>query len=107
MQVMEKTASLVHRLGFSAARRRGDVLGRYGGDEFIVILKDITPHTAKTIAERMRAHVGNHPLELDGRTIHVTMSLGVASAQAGEDADAFIARADHASTKPSRPGVIV
>lgn len=87
-----------------AAARRGDVLGRYGGDEFIVILKDTTPHTAKTIAERIRAHVGNHPLELDGRTIHVTMSLGVASAQAGEDADAFIARADHALYQAKQAG---
>lgn len=87
-----------------AAARRGDVLGRYGGDEFIIVLKDTTPHTAKTIAKRIRAHVGDQPLELDGRTIHVTMSLGVASAQAGEDADAFIARADRALYQAKQTG---
>ena len=87
-----------------AAARRGDVLGRYGGDEFIIVLKDTTLATAKTIAKRIRAHVGDQPLELDGRTIHVTMSLGVASAQAGEDADTFIARADHALYQAKQTG---
>ena len=87
-----------------SAARRGDVVGRYGGDEFLVVLKDTPARTARTIAERMRARVGDEPLDLDGRTVSVTLSVGVATARAADDDETLIARADAALYRAKRAG---
>lgn len=59
--------------------REVDILGRYGGEEFIVIL----PNTGKTggfqVAERLRVAVGDASLKAYDETIKITISIGVAS----------------------------
>ena len=87
-----------------SAARRGDVVGRYGGDEFLIVLKDTPARTARTIAERMRARVGDGPLDLDGRAVRVTLSAGVATARASDDDESLIARADAALYRAKRTG---
>ena len=87
-----------------SAARRGDVVGRYGGDEFLVVLKNTPARTARTIAERMRARVGDGPLDLDGRAVRVTLSAGVATARASDDDESLIARADAALYRAKRSG---
>ena len=87
-----------------SAARRGDVVGRYGGDEFLIVLKNTPPRTARQIAERMRARVGDEPLDLNGRPVRVTLSAGVATARATDDSDSLIARADAALYRAKRAG---
>lgn len=80
-----------------SAARRHDVVGRYGGDEFLIVLRDTPLRTARAIAGRLCAHVGNEPFDLDGKRVVITVSLGVASATLTDDkAEALIARADAA-----------
>jgi diguanylate cyclase (GGDEF)-like protein len=63
-----------------SALRSGDVLGRYGGEEFAMLLPGITQQNAATIlAERIRRRVAEDPIETDAGAVKVTVSVGVAA----------------------------
>jgi diguanylate cyclase (GGDEF)-like protein len=84
--------------------RLSDALGRFGGEEFVVLLVDAKQDAALAVAERIRASVANQPLLLtSGETLNVTVSIGVATLNAVERKDAIevsaqqlLARADQA-----------
>lgn len=75
-----------------------DLVARLGGEEFLVAMPDADNHAANMVAERIRAAVETGPFVLnDGRTVNITVSIGVAVANTGEvDAQAVINRADKA-----------
>jgi two-component system cell cycle response regulator len=79
-----------------ASIRSFDSIGRYGGEEFLVLLNRIEPSQGVAIAERMREHVGATPIELDGETIPMTISAGIARAHSDEPETELIRRADEA-----------
>jgi diguanylate cyclase (GGDEF)-like protein len=85
------------------ALREGDVAYRYGGEEFVFVLRDATPEEAESVAERVRATVAAaalpHP---DGLGGIVTVSVGVA-AGAGEPSE-LLADADAALYQAKRAG---
>jgi diguanylate cyclase (GGDEF)-like protein len=74
--------------------RETDVLGRVGGEEFLVILPSMDTVSAVAAAERMRGCVEQSPIDLPGHPIQITISVGVATYHHGDDADSLIARAD-------------
>lgn len=59
--------------------RERDLAGRYGGEEFIVVLTNSNTQQASDVAERIRKKIEGHKFEYEGNTIPVTVSLGVAS----------------------------
>jgi diguanylate cyclase (GGDEF)-like protein len=59
-----------------------DVAGRYGGEEFLIILPGCEVSTAAVVAERLRAAVGEQPFDLGEKKLSITCSLGVASCSA-------------------------
>src|SRR5688572_18883563 len=59
--------------------RKSDVIGRYGGEEFIVILSSADAHAAQTIAQRIRERVEGLEIEGFGDPIRFTCSIGVAA----------------------------
>src|SRR6185369_11073094 len=61
-----------------AELRYTDVLARYGGDEFIVLLPETPSKGAQEVADRIRDAVANVPLDEDGKRIRCTVSIGVA-----------------------------
>jgi diguanylate cyclase (GGDEF)-like protein len=76
--------------------RREDLVGRWGGEEFLVALPETTPDAAAAVAESLRAAVGQTPMTTPGGPLlDVTVSIGVAGWQ-GEEVDDLIARADQA-----------
>lgn len=64
--------------------RQYDAAGRYGGEEFLVILPETALDEAWHIAERIRRRVADEPVVVDNQVIQVSASLGIATVLAGE-----------------------
>ena len=62
-----------------SAKRAEDVLGRIGGEEFVLLLVDPAIDEAMIAAERLRHHVETSALVYDGKTLNITISIGVAA----------------------------
>ncbi len=86
--------------------RDGDVVSRYGGDEFVIILTDAAPQDALRVAERLRARVADHIyLVREGLQARVSASVGLAIFPGdAEDAATLMARADAAMYQAKRTG---
>jgi two-component system, cell cycle response regulator len=80
----------------AAAVREKDIIGRYGGEEFIVVLADKNLDQAAQIAERIRMQIADTPIKTPNISINMTISLGVAEAYGNEHMGKLIARADSA-----------
>jgi diguanylate cyclase (GGDEF)-like protein len=61
--------------------RKSDLIGRVGGEEFAVFLSDTGIDGAFQLADKIRKAIGNSPLEIEGKIISYTVSLGVDSSQ--------------------------
>jgi diguanylate cyclase (GGDEF)-like protein len=61
--------------------RKGDIPARYGGEEFTVVLPNTNPLGASVVAERIRRAFEASTTPFEGKTLKITMSLGIASAQ--------------------------
>lgn len=78
--VLRQVADLV-----GANVRATDILGRYGGEEFMLILPQTDPEAAATVTEKLRTLVMKTPLRIaDGSTIKATISAGIAGDTGGE-----------------------
>lgn len=73
--VLRETA---RRIG--AVLRAQDAVGRYGGEEILIVLPDVPGGQAVLVAERIRQLVAEEPVKCDMGSIPVTISLGVAAA---------------------------
>ena len=88
-----------------AELRHSDVIGRYGGEEFVVILNGADASAAHPIAERICRRVAEVRIEGFGAPINLTCSIGVASSDTlGVWGQHLIAHADHAQYAAKRSG---
>ena len=62
---------------FEHCIRTIDVLGRYGGDEFIILLPEATPETANVVAERIKKAIREHSVPFKKKALKVTVSIGL------------------------------
>jgi diguanylate cyclase (GGDEF)-like protein/PAS domain S-box-containing protein len=89
-----------------ACLRGNDVVGRWGGEELLVVLPEADRGAATQCAERIRARIAgwSHPLAVDA-AVHVTVSVGVAIAASGcTSPEAVVAAADAAMYAAKRAG---
>ena len=86
--------------------RNHDRLGRYGGEEFMVVLSETALETGVRIAERMREAVAALEIPFDGNTLKVKMSFGLAcnSDAVTLDPARFVSQADAALYDAKRSG---
>lgn len=81
----------------NAIARRSDIVGRWGGEEFVVALPQTSEAGARVAAERLRKAIFDAKCKLpSGITVQVTASLGIASVDRPWETDSILARADAA-----------
>ncbi len=93
---------VAHRL--RAALRDFDFLGRYGGEEFLLVLGRASLTTAAQVAERVRERIVAEPVNLQGLEVTVAISLGVSVARKEDTAESLVKRADEALYKAKNAG---
>ena len=85
--------------------RSGETVTRYGGDEFVILLTDIPNETDLSVAARRIIDIVSEPIEQDGRTLHVTCSLGLAIwPDNGDDLPNLLSHADAAMYRAKEQG---
>jgi two-component system cell cycle response regulator len=95
---------------FAERLRRGvrniDLVSRYGGEEFLLVMPETDADFAGAVAERLRSDVEKVPFRTRSGTFPVTESIGIAEWQGGasDTADALIKRADNALYAAKRSG---
>lgn len=82
--------------------RPADVLARFGGEEFVILLRNTVLDVAEEVAERLRADIAALT-DLPG-SVNLTASFGVAVSQPGETAGQFLVRVDEALYRSKREG---
>jgi len=89
---------------FQTKLRAVDRVGRWGGEEFIVLLPETGLQGACSLAEKLRRDIAEHVFEFSGRSFNITMTFGVSTFQTGETLDSCIARADAALYRGKNQG---
>lgn len=86
-------------------KRETDYAGRYGGEEFGVVLVETGIEGGLQFAERLRLMVEEHPVVHDGQAIHCTISVGLAELTADlRSSDEWVDRADQALYRSKAAG---
>ncbi|KAA6457256.1 GGDEF domain-containing protein [Acidobacteria bacterium AB60] len=108
----EVNDSLGHQAGDEVLRRvtralreslrPADVLSRFGGEEFAILLRDTNLGVAEEVAERLRLHVAGLTGLPSG--LHITISIGVAANDVNERLEELVRRCDEALYRSKRAG---
>jgi diguanylate cyclase len=84
--------------------RRSDFVGRYGGEEFAVILADVPAPAARQLVERSLTSVRDQRIEHQGAVLRVTLSAGIAELRTGESVEGWLGRTDAALLRAKQTG---
>ncbi len=84
--------------------RSHDLIGRYGGEEFVIVFPETTLAEAAVVAERLRAAVGEHPIKFGDAALEVTVSIGLGELVPGQGLEKLFQRADSALYRAKQDG---
>ncbi|MGB4072508.1 sensor domain-containing diguanylate cyclase [Pseudomonas sp.] len=94
--------------GFAAnlqsAVRQADIICRWGGEEFILLLKDTPIEQARELGEKIRQQTEQSSFSYNGGELRITTSIGLTQLQPDEVLDQLIARADRALYRAKQSG---
>ena len=82
--------------------RSSDVVARYGGDEIIILLRNISDKDAFKVAEKIRNNIQRLRVKYKTETLYVSISIGIAGYIPGDTAEGIIERADKELYKAKR-----
>lgn len=91
--------AVIRRIGELIAQtlRETDKVARFGGEEFVVLLREVSEHDAHELAERIRLVIAESAIPFDGKELGVTVSIGCAAITSHDrDIEELIERADRA-----------
>lgn len=84
--------------------REHDICGRWGGEEFLVLLPDTDQQAAHSVMERLRKAIEQLQVRINSSALSVTTSIGLAQQQQGDSYSETINRADRALLEAKRSG---
>jgi diguanylate cyclase (GGDEF)-like protein len=89
----------------SSMRRETDIVARFGGEEFVLLLPETNEAAAELVAERLRKSIEEHSHAFPGEQPQISVSIGVAGATLGMPSfEALLKRADEALYEAKRNG---
>jgi len=84
--------------------RKQDTISRWSGDEFLIVVPNVSEGAIAMVAERVRILVEKSFLIMDGREVAVTASVGATMARTDDRLDTLVHRADELITKSKQGG---
>jgi diguanylate cyclase (GGDEF)-like protein len=84
--------------------RHSDIVCRWGGEEFIVLLKDTDGDGGQVIAEKIRQHVERQLYAYNGNRLQLTVSIGLTTLLPDDTLHTLLSRADHAMYRAKQSG---
>ncbi|MEO4045963.1 diguanylate cyclase [Pseudomonas sp. CAU 1711] len=84
--------------------RQSDIICRWGGEEFILLLKDTDLATARQLAEKIRQQIEQAVFAFSGAELRITCSIGLAERHGEDSLERLIARADRALYRAKQSG---
>ncbi|WP_372877686.1 diguanylate cyclase [Pseudomonas sp.] len=84
--------------------RQSDIIGRWGGEEFILLLKDTSLEQARLLAEKVRQQTEQSSFDYQGASLQITTSIGLAELHADDSLNELLARADRALYRAKQAG---
>ena len=94
-QAGDKVLKLISSV-VSSRLRSVDFVGRYGGEEFVILMPETDVHVAHDVLDKIRASIAKTPFRFKDDPIQITLSFGMASFQENDAVDDVFARADSA-----------
>ncbi|WP_207263502.1 GGDEF domain-containing protein [Pseudomonas sp. GW101-3H06] len=98
-EVLKAVAALIKQ-----QLRNVDMVFRFGGEEFLIVLSNTNREAAALVGERLRLAVQTEEFVAEGRSIELTVSLGCSTLLPGESAESLLRRADNALYVAKREG---
>ncbi len=86
------------------SKRQDDLLGRYGGEEFVLVLQGASLANARSLADRFRSRVSALPIETGKGAVRITVSIGVAELRVDDTMESLLKRADEALYRAKEEG---
>ena len=84
--------------------RGSDLIARFGGEEFVLLMPATIPATGASLLEKLRAAIEACPFHFKGEPVTVTLSMGMTAFRPGEHSDAALKRADQALYRAKHAG---
>jgi diguanylate cyclase (GGDEF)-like protein len=84
--------------------RKSDICGRFGGEEFVILLPNTKLSGAMKLAERIRKAIEEYDFDFNGKKINVTVSIGITSVGINDSYESLIDRADEALYEAKQKG---
>ncbi|MEM6534569.1 MAG: GGDEF domain-containing protein [Pseudomonadota bacterium] len=100
----DKVLMLVAKMAREELRSRQDLITRWWGDEFVIVLYGASGEETRRVADRIRERIYNTPIDLDGEEVLISASFGISPLSKYDSIESALSRADQAMALAKQRG---